>query len=88
MSFHLLYLNAFIFTKNLHNPEVPGSNPGLATLESVENEPLTLNREWFFVCSMSVREVLREVHVISYRIHEPLMLIFLRAPLTLHHSKI
>ncbi len=26
-----LKINAFIFSKNLHNPEVPGSNPGLAT---------------------------------------------------------
>ena len=26
-----LQINAFIFLKNLHNPEVPGSNPGLAT---------------------------------------------------------
>ena len=26
-----LQINAFIFSKNLHNPEVPGSNPGLAT---------------------------------------------------------
>jgi hypothetical protein len=24
-------MNGFIFSKNLHNPEVPGSNPGLAT---------------------------------------------------------
>ena len=27
-----LQINAFIFSKNLHNPEVPGSNPGLATV--------------------------------------------------------
>ena len=26
-----LQINAFILSKNLHNPEVPGSNPGLAT---------------------------------------------------------
>jgi hypothetical protein len=26
-----LQINAFIFSKNLHNREVPGSNPGLAT---------------------------------------------------------
>ena len=26
-----LQINIFIFSKNLHNPEVPGSNPGLAT---------------------------------------------------------
>jgi hypothetical protein len=26
-----LQINAFIFSKNLHNPEVSGSNPGLAT---------------------------------------------------------
>jgi hypothetical protein len=26
-----LQINTFIFSKNLHNPEVPGSNPGLAT---------------------------------------------------------
>ena len=29
-----LQINAFIFLKNLHNPEVPGSNPGLATWKS------------------------------------------------------
>jgi hypothetical protein len=28
----ILQINAFIFSKNLHNPEVPGSNPGLATV--------------------------------------------------------
>ena len=28
---NLLQINAFIFSKNLHNPEVPGSNPGLDT---------------------------------------------------------
>ena len=26
-----LQINTFIFSKNLHNPEIPGSNPGLAT---------------------------------------------------------
>lgn len=26
-----LQINAYIFSKNLHNPEDPGSNPGLAT---------------------------------------------------------
>ena len=40
-----LQINAFIFSKNLHNPEVPGSNPGLAT----ENQGLTLNRGSFVV---------------------------------------
>ena len=36
-----LITNAFIFSKNLHNPEVPGSNPGLAT------KPLTKVRGVF-----------------------------------------
>ena len=36
-----LQINAFIFSKNLHNPEVPGSNPGLAT------KPLTKVRGFF-----------------------------------------
>ncbi len=36
-------------------------NPDLATLESVENKGLTLNRESFFFCYRSLREVLREV---------------------------
>ena len=28
-----LQINTFIFSKNIHNPEVPGSNPGLATVD-------------------------------------------------------
>ena len=36
-----LEINASVFSKNLHNPEVPGSNPGLAT------KPLTKVRGFF-----------------------------------------
>ena len=40
-----LQINAFIFSKNLHNPEVPGSNPGLATWKS-----RTYVKSWVLCC--------------------------------------
>ena len=42
-----------------------------------DNQGLTLNRGSFVVSAWGLREVLREVFVISYRKHELLMLIFL-----------
>ena len=40
-----LQINTFIFLKNLHNPEVPGSNPGLATWKS-----RTYVKSWVLCC--------------------------------------
>jgi hypothetical protein len=51
----------------IQNPEVRSLNLVLAKLQSVENEPLTLNREWFFVLRMSVGGVLLEVFIVSYQ---------------------
>ena len=49
-----LQINTFIFSKNLHNPEVPGSNPGLATWKS-----RTYVKSWVLFC-------VRKTHFLSW----------------------
>jgi hypothetical protein len=43
-----LQIKAFIFSKNLHNPEVPGSNPGLAIVYDVSNNCTLKTFESFY----------------------------------------